>query len=98
MSAVRGVRSARAQLSPSTGSLSGAYRAGLAGAGLVTFVVAWELIGRAEVFGRAWPPFTTVLSQWSESRSSLLSALAVTAYEAAVGWVIGTLLAFLSGV
>jgi NitT/TauT family transport system permease protein len=98
MTAVRGFRSVRAQRSPSTGSLSGMHRAGLAVAGLITFVAAWELIGRAEVFGRAWPPFTTVLSQWSESRSSLLSALAVTTYEAAVGWVIGTLVAFLSGV
>jgi NitT/TauT family transport system permease protein len=69
-----------------------------AAAGLVIFVAAWELIGRAELFGPAWPPFTTVLSQWAESRSTLLGALAVTTYEAAVGWVIGTLLAFLSGV
>jgi NitT/TauT family transport system permease protein len=98
VSAVRGFRSARAQLTPSLGALSGAYRVVLAVAGLVTFIVGWELIGRAELFGRAWPPFTTVLSRWSESRSTLLTALAVTTYEAAVGWVIGTLLAFLSGV
>ena len=98
MNAVRGFRSMRPQRSPSIGSLSGTHRAGLAVAGLITFVAAWELIGRAEVFGRAWPPFTAVLSQWAESRSLLLSALAVTTYEAAVGWVIGTLLAILSGV
>jgi NitT/TauT family transport system permease protein len=98
MSAVRGFRSARAQLPPSVGSPSGTYRSVLAVAGLVIFVAAWELIGRAELFGPAWPPFTAVLSQWAESRSTLLGALAITTYEAAVGWVIGTLLAFLSGV
>ena len=48
MSAARGFRSARAQLSPSIGSLSGAYRAVLAAAGLVIFIVGWELIGRAD--------------------------------------------------
>jgi NitT/TauT family transport system permease protein len=98
MTAVRGARSARAQTSASTGSLAGAHRAGLGIAGLIIFVVAWEVIGRTEVFGRTWPPLTTVLDQWSESRSSLLSAGAVTTYEAGVGWVVGTLLAFLSGV
>jgi NitT/TauT family transport system permease protein len=88
----------RAQISTGTGSLSPAYRAVLAAAGLVIFVVGWELIGRAELFGRAWPPFTTVLVQWAESRSTLLGALAITTYEAAVGWVVGALLAVLSGV
>jgi NitT/TauT family transport system permease protein len=98
MSAVRGLKSARAPRSPGMGSPSVAYRAALATAGLVTFIAAWELIGRAEVFGRAWPPFTTVLSQWAESRSTLLGALAVTTYEAAAGWVIGASLALLSSV
>lgn len=97
MTAVR-APSTRTPSAASTGSPSRTYRAGLAVVGFLAFVVAWEVIGRAEVFGRAWPPFTSVLDQWFESRSSLLSALAVTTYEAGVGWVFGTLLAFLSGV
>jgi NitT/TauT family transport system permease protein len=88
----------RVQVSPGTGSLPLAYRAVLAVAGLIASVVAWELIGRAGMFGHAWPPFNTVLAQWSESRSTLLDGLAVTTYEAAVGWVVGAVLALLSGV
>ncbi|HZC99600.1 MAG TPA: ABC transporter permease subunit [Actinomycetes bacterium] len=92
------MRAVRAPSVASARSLSRASRARLTIVGLVVVFVAWQVIGRAEVFGRAWPPFTTVLEQWFESRSSLLSALAVTTYEAGVGWVFGTLLAFLSGV
>jgi ABC-type nitrate/sulfonate/bicarbonate transport system permease component len=66
--------------------------------GFVVFTVLWEAIGRASMFGNAWPPFTTVVSRWFEDRSSLIPALGITAYEAAIGWIAGTSLALLSGI
>jgi NitT/TauT family transport system permease protein len=65
--------------------------------GLVAFGSLWELIGRAGSFGRAWPPLTEVIDTWFDHRSSLIRALVITAKEAAIGWAVGVVIAFLSG-
>lgn len=72
----------------------------LALAGGIGFLIAWELIGRAQILGAAWPPLSTVLSTLvsTQDRLLLFNALVVTVQEAAIGYCVGVVVATTVGV
>jgi ABC-type nitrate/sulfonate/bicarbonate transport system permease component len=78
----------------------GIQSATLGVAGLLVFFSVWEVIGRAELFGSSWPPLSRVVAELFDPHTRLLlaSALLVTSFEAALGYVFGAGTAFLSGV
>ena len=63
---------------------------GVAGVGIL--LVAWELVGQGEVFGRGWPPFTDVLESLSKDREILRRAAVGTIWDAVRGFAAGMVL------
>jgi NitT/TauT family transport system permease protein len=61
-------------------------------AGLLTFLLAWEVLGRAGTLGPSWPPLSEVWETLRDPVNRTLFERAVTATlrEAAIGYLIGT--------
>ena len=58
-------------------------------AGVVILLVAWEWVGRAEAFGRGWPPFSDVLASLVDDRAILRRAAGATVWDAIRGFILG---------
>lgn len=69
--------------------------ASLAAVGVIGYAVAWELIGQYVIFGRSWPPLSAVVTTATSPRyfGVLLEAIGKTSEEAAIGYLIGVVLA-----
>lgn len=70
---------------------------GLLLAGIALYGALWEVTGQTQLFGRAWPPLSTVLCTMLSDRYEklLLRAIGYTLGEAAQGYLIGMALAIM---
>jgi sulfonate transport system permease protein len=73
-------------------------RIALGALGALSFLAAWEAIGRLGWFGRTFPPISEIAPAFWEDRDLLLRSATASTSRAAVGYLLGILLALLVAV